>query len=171
MFKKFYPTIYADSAYIVDFQKIYDKGYRVLILDVDNTLVPHGTPADERAVRFFQMVQEIGFKTCIISNNHEPRIKPFAKAVGSAYIFDAGKPSKKGYQKGMKLCGGTTDNTLFMGDQLFTDIWGANRAGIKSILVKPIKKDYEIQIRLKRLAERIVLPFYLRYSKRHPKNL
>ena len=171
MFKKFYPTIYAESAYIVDFQKIYDKGYRVLILDVDNTLVPHGEPADERAVRFFQMVHEIGFKTCIISNNHEPRIKPFAKTVGSAYIFDAGKPSKRGYQKGMKLCGGTTENTLFMGDQLFTDVWGANRAGIKSILVKPIKKDYEIQIRLKRLAERIVLPFYFRYRKRYPEEL
>ena len=171
MLKKFYPTIYASSAYIVDFQKLYEKGYRVLILDVDNTLVPHGAPADERAVAFFQKVQGIGFRTCIISNNHEPRIKPFAEEVGSAYIFDAGKPSKKGFQKAMRLCGGTPENTLFMGDQLFTDVWGANRAGVRSILVKPIKKDTEIQIRLKRLGERIVLPFYSRYRKKHPKEL
>ena len=171
MFKKFYPTIYAASAYIVDFQKLYEKGYRVLILDVDNTLVPHGAPADERAVAFFKKVQGIGFRTCIISNNHEPRIKPFADEVGSACIFDAGKPSRKGFQKAMKLCGGTPENTLFMGDQLFTDVWGANRACVRSILVRPIKKDTEIQIRLKRLGERLVLPFYSRYRKKHPKEL
>ena len=171
MFKKFYPTIYAASAYIVDFQKLYEKGYRVLILDVDNTLVPHGAPADERAVAFFKKVQGIGFRTCIISNNHEPRIKPFADEVGSACIFDAGKPSRKGFQKAMQLCRGTSENTLFMGDQLFTDVWGANRAGVRSILVRPIKKDTEIQIRLKRLGERLVLPFYSRYRKKHPKEL
>ncbi len=171
MFKKFYPTIYAESAYIVDFQTLYEKGYRVLILDVDNTLVPHGAPADERAVAFFQKVQGIGFRTCIISNNHEPRIKPFAEKVGSSFIFDAGKPAKKGFQKAMKLCGGTLENTVFMGDQLFTDVWGANRAGVRSILVKPIQKDTEIQIRMKRLGERIVLPFYFRYQKKHPKEL
>ncbi len=171
MFKKFYPTIYAESAYIVDFQEIYDKGYRVLILDVDNTLVEHGAPANDQAIAFFDKVRKIGFQTCIISNNHEPRILPFATAVASDYIFDAGKPSQKGYQKAMKLCGGTLENSLFMGDQLFTDIWGANRAGLKSILVKPIKYDTEIQIRLKRLGEKIVLPFYFRYRKKHPASL
>ena len=71
----------------------------------------------------------------------------------------------------MKLCGGTWENTVFMGDQLFTDVWGANRAGVRSILVKPIQKDTEIQIRLKRLGERVVLPFYFRYRRKHPKEL
>ena len=160
MFKKFYPTIYAESAYIVDFQTLYEKGYRVLILDVDNTLVPHGAPADERAVAFFQKVQGIGFRTCIISNNHEPRIKPFAEKVGSSFIFDAGKPAKKGFQKAMKLCGGTLENTIFMGDQLFTDVWGAKLTGIKSILVKPIDAKEEIQIVVKRKLEKLWLSRY-----------
>lgn len=171
MFEKLYPTIYAESAYVVDFQKIYEKGYRVLILDVDNTLVEHGAPANDQAVAFFEEMRRIGFRTCIISNNHEPRIEPFAKAVGSDYIFDAGKPSRKGFKKAMDLLGGTKENTVFMGDQLFTDIWGANRAGIKSILVKPIKYDTEIQIRLKRLGEKILLPCYFRYRKKHPADL
>lgn len=171
MFKKLYPTIYAESAYIVDFQKYYNKGFRALILDVDNTLVEHGAPADERAKEFFKKMREIGFRTCIISNNHEPRIKPFASIVGSPYIFDAGKPGTKGYLKAMEICNSTRENSIFMGDQLFTDVWGANRAGIPSILVKPIKNDTEIQIRLKRLAEKIVLPFYLRYQKKHPGDL
>ena len=171
MFLKFYPTIYADSAYIVDFQKYYDKGYRALILDVDNTLVKHGAPPNEQAVAFFEEIRKIGYKTCIISNNHEPRIKPFADEVKSPYIFDAGKPKLKGFIKAMEICGSNRKNTIFMGDQLFTDVWGANRAGIKSILVKPIHMDTEIQIRLKRLGEKIIMPFYSRYRKKHPEDL
>ncbi len=165
MFKQFYPTIYADSAYIVDFQLLYEKGFRAVILDVDNTLVEHGAEANEQAVAFFRTLRQIGYQTCIISNNHEPRVKPFAEAVESPYIFDAGKPKRKGYLKAMEICGSSAADSIFMGDQLFTDIWGANRAGMKSILVKPVSKDTEIQIVLKRIAERIVLPFYFRYSK------
>lgn len=171
MFRKFYPTIYAESAYIVDFQQLYQQGYRALILDVDNTLVEHGAPANEQAVAFFRKVQEIGFATCIISNNHEPRVLPFARAVGTAYICDAGKPSPKAYRKAMEICHSSPNDTLFMGDQLFTDIWGANRAGVRSILVKPIHTDTELQIRMKRVGERIILPFYSRWQKKHPGKL
>lgn len=171
MFKKFYPTAYVQSAYAVDFSKLYQKGYRGLILDIDNTLVEHGAPPDEKAVAFFEKMREIGFKTCIISNNHEPRVKSFAEGVCSDYIFDAGKPSTKGYEEAMRRMGTSKEETLFMGDQLFTDIYGANRTGIKSILVKPIKIDPEIQIRLKRLGERIVMPFYFNYRKKHPVSL
>lgn len=168
MCKCFYPTIYAESAYIVDFKEYYNRGYRVLILDVDNTLVEHGAPATQQAIDFFEEMRAIGYQTCIISNNHETRIKPFAALVRSPFIFDAGKPSCKGYLQAMELCGGTKENSLFMGDQLFTDVWGANRTGIKSILVKPIKYDTEFQIRLKRFGEKIILPFYFRYRKKHP---
>ena len=171
MFKKFYPTVYVLNAYTVDFSEIYNKGYRVLILDVDNTLVEHGAPANEKAVAFFDYVHDLGFKTCILSNNSETRIKPFADTVKSDYIFDAGKPKRSGYEKAMGMLGGNKNNTLFMGDQLFTDIYGANRTGIKSILVKPIKIDPQFLIRLKRVGERIVLPFYFAYAKRYPKSL
>ena len=142
-----------------------------MILDIDNTLVEHGAPPNEKAVAFFEKMRKIGFRTCIISNNHEPRVKSFAEGVGSDYIFDAGKPSRKGYVEAMRRMGSKIEETLFMGDQLFTDIYGANRTGLKSILVKPIKIDPEIQIRLKRLGERIVLPFYSRYRKKHPASL
>ncbi len=171
MFKKFYPTVYALSAYTVDFCEIYKKGYRVLILDVDNTLVEHGAPATEKAVAFFENLHEIGWKTCILSNNDEARIKPFADAVKSDYIFDAGKPKRSGYEKAMKKLGGNLENSLFMGDQMFTDVYGANRTGLKSILVKPIKIDPHFYIRLKRLGEKIVMFFYRPYAKKHPKSL
>ncbi len=165
MFKKLYPKEYIDSAYNIDFCEFFNKGYKALVLDVDNTLVEHGAPADERAARFFENVKSIGFKTCILSNNHEPRIKPFADAVGSDYIYDAGKPKKSGYEKAMKIMGSSISDTLFVGDQVFTDIWGANKSGIYSILVKYIKYDYKIRIRLKRLGEKIVLYFFFRQCK------
>ena len=171
MFHKFYPTVYASSAYAVDFSKLYEKGYRALILDIDNTLVEHGAPPNEKAVAFFENLRKIGFQTCIISNNHEPRVKSFAEGVGSDYIFDAGKPSRKGYEEALRRMGTKKEETLFMGDQLFTDIYGANRAGLKSILVKPIHIDPEIQIRLKRLGEKIVLPFYIRNRNKHTHRL
>ena len=171
MFKKFYPTVYCKSAYSVDFQKLYDKGYRGLLTDVDNTLVGHGAPSDERSEALFKMLKEMGWKTCIISNNDEKRIKPFAQIVGSPYVYSAAKPKKDGYIKGMAIMETDREHTVFMGDQIFTDIFGANNSGIRSILVKPLKMDFKFLILLKRIGEKIVFVFYRRYAKKHPKEL
>ena len=87
---------------------------------------------------------------------------PFAKAMETPYVYKADKPSRKGYQEGMRRMGTDLADTLFIGDQLFTDVWGANRTGLYSILVKPMNPKEEIQIVLKRYLEKIVLFFYLR---------
>lgn len=165
MLKTFYPDDYIASTYVIPFEELYKKGYRGLIFDIDNTLVPHGAPADERAIVLFERLRKIGFDTCLISNNQEPRVQPFADKVGSRYVFDAHKPSTKNYKKAMELMKTRKENTLFVGDQLFTDVWGAKRTGIKSILVKPIHPKEEIQIVLKRYLEKIVLFFYKRSKK------
>lgn len=162
MFKIFYPTECADSTYEIPFEEWYERGYRGVIFDIDNTLVPHDAPATEQAKQLFEDLRKIGFDTCLTSNNKEPRVKPFADAVGSKYIFKADKPSRSGYQKAMELMGTDVSNTMFVGDQLFTDVFGANRTGIPTILVKPIHPKEEIQIVLKRYLERIVLYFYRR---------
>ena len=109
-----------------------------------------------------------GFATCLISNNQLPRVKPFADAVQSAFVEDAHKPSVKNYRAAMEQMGTDTGNTVFVGDQLFTDVYGANRAHIRTILVKPIHPKEEIQIVLKRYLEKIVLWEYKR--KRGQKN-
>lgn len=162
MFKMFYPDDYIASVYVIKFEELYQKGYRGLIFDIDNTLVPHGAPADERAIQLFERLRKIGFATCLISNNQEPRVKPFAEKVGSQYVFDAHKPSTKNYKKAMELMHTEEETSIFIGDQLFTDVWGAKRTGIRSILVKPIYKKEEIQIVLKRYLEKVVLYFYKR---------
>lgn len=162
----FFPDDYVASTYVIPFEKLYDQGYRGLIFDIDNTLVPHGAPADERAKKLFLRLQEIGFHCCLISNNQEPRVKMFNEEIGADYIFNAHKPSTKNYKKAMERIGTDSSNTIFIGDQLFTDVWGAKRAGIRNILVKPIHPKEEIQIVLKRYLERIVLYFYKRQKRR-----
>lgn len=166
MFETFYPGNYVDSAYEIPYEKLYERGYRGIIFDVDNTLVPHGAPADARAIELFERLRAIGFSTCILSNNKEPRVFPFADKVGSPYIFKGGKPSRKGYERAMERMKTDRDTTLFVGDQLFTDVWGANRTGLYSILVKPINPKEEIQIVLKRYLEAIVLAFYRKRLKK-----
>ena len=84
----------------------------------------------------------------------------------AAYIYKAGKPKRKGYEAAMKLLGTTKEQTVSIGDQIFTDMWGANRVGIHTILVKQIGKKEEIQIVLKRYLERVVLHFYRKNKKK-----
>lgn len=165
MLKKFYPGEYLESAYGIDFEKLYQEGYRGIIFDIDNTLVPHGAPADEKAKKLFASLKELGYQCCLLSNNKEPRVKMFNDEVQVKYIFKAGKPGVSGYRRAMELMGTNQKNTLFVGDQIFTDVYGANRVGIRTILTKPIHPREEIQIVLKRYLERIVLFFYKRSLK------
>lgn len=166
MFQTFYPGSCADSAYEIDYEALYARGIRGLIFDIDNTLVPHGAPADDAARALFARLHGLGLETCLISNNQAPRVEPFARAVGSEFVCNAHKPSTKEYRHAMQRMGTDTASTVFIGDQLFTDVWGANRTGIESILVSPIHPKEEIQIVLKRYLERIVLYFYRRSQKR-----
>lgn len=165
MFDKFFPDTYVASTYVIDFEELYKKGYRGVIFDIDNTLVPHGAPADERAKKLFAKLKSLGFHCCLISNNQEPRVKMFNQDIQVDYVYNAHKPSTKNYKKAMEMMGTNQKNTLFIGDQLFTDVWGAKRTGIANILVKPIHPKEEIQIVLKRYLEKIVLYFYKRSLK------
>lgn len=166
MLERFFPDEYVDSAYGIPFEELYRKGYRGIIFDVDNTLVPHGAPADARSIGLFERLRVMGFSTCILSNNKEPRVAPFAGQVKSPYIFQGGKPSVKGYERAMEVMGTDRENTLFIGDQLFTDVWGARRTGLYSILTKPMDPHEEIQIVFKRYLEAVVLRAYEKQRKK-----
>ena len=152
-----FPDERIDSTYHIDFESLYSEGIRGVIFDIDNTLVPHGAPADERAIALFDRLHVLGLKTMLLSNNGEARVKPFAEKTGSMYLHKAGKPKKTGYVKAMELMGTDNTDSIFVGDQIFTDVWGANRAGITTILVGKIHPREEIQIVLKRMLEFFVV--------------
>lgn len=160
MFSRFFPDATAKSTYDIDFEALYAQGIRGILFDIDNTLVPHGAPADARAEALFARLKAIGFNCCLISNNKEARVLMFNKNINVNYIYNAHKPSRTGYEQAMKLMGTNKTNTVFIGDQLFTDVYGAKRTGIRNILVSPIHPKEEIQIVFKRKLEKIVLYFY-----------
>ena len=152
--KNLYPDQMTDSVYQMDWEKL-ALTYQGVIFDIDNTLVPHGAPADAKACELFERIHALGMKTVLVSNNGEARVRPFADKVKSAYLCKAGKPKKEGYEKAVQMMGISAKQTLFVGDQIFTDIWGANRAGLDTVLAEPIDKSTdEIQIVVKRWLEK-----------------
>ena len=155
---RFLPDEYYSSTYKIDFKKYYDMGYRGILFDIDNTLVRHNEPATSRAIQLMEQLKAMGFKVCLVSNNKEPRVAAFNKKMKVNYIFKAGKPSKKGYIRAMNEIGCNIDNTIAVGDQIYTD-------SIHTILVKPIDTSHEeIQITLKRIIEK---PFIFYFRKKH----
>lgn len=168
----FFPDECIDSTYDIDFHKLVKEGKRGVIFDIDNTLVEHGFPADTRSINLLHEISEMGLKVVFLSNNKEPRVKSFQEAAlpDAKYIYKAGKPAKTGYLKACEMMEITTKEAVFVGDQLFTDVWGAKRSGISNILVSPIDKHEEIQIIIKRRLEYVVLAYYKR-SKSYKKDL
>ncbi len=149
-----------NSTYEIPFEHFYDNGVRGVIFDIDNTLVLHDAPSDERSRKLFDKLKDIGLKTCIVSNNGLERVRSFAEDVGSYYVENAGKPGTDGYIKALKKMNLSPEQVIAVGDQLLTDIWGANNSGIHSVLVHPIGPEKYFHIKLKRLIEKPVLIYY-----------
>lgn len=170
MFKKFYPYAYVDSVFVIDYKKLYALGYRGLIFDIDNTLVHHGDDSTPEVDALFLKLHQLGFQTVLLSNNSEERIQSFIKNIETQYIDDAKKPDISGYLKAVKMMGLKKEEVIFIGDQLFTDILGANKSGIASILVKFIQIDMNAPIGKRRHVERVILSFY-RKNKRYRNRL
>lgn len=160
----FYPTYIENTIYDIDFQKYYYKGYRLLIFDIDNTLVLHDADANINIKNLIDKLKNIGFKLSLLSNNNKNRVEKFANDILiDTYIYNADKPNKKNYINTLsKFNNINNSNALYIGDQLLTDIYGANQSNIDSILVKPIGPEKYIHIKFKRIIEKIIM-FYYKY--------
>lgn len=160
MFHVFYPYDYVDSVFSIDYNKLYDKGYRGVIFDIDNTLVHHGDDSTKEVDDLFKNIQSLGLKTLVLSNNNEERVKRFLTNIDSLYICDADKPKTENYLKAVKMLEIDKKEAIYIGDQIFTDIVGANRSGIANLLVKFIRAEGETKIGKRRQLEKIILKFY-----------
>ena len=148
----------------VDF--LISKGIKGIVLDVDNTLEPYENPLPtERVVAWLNSLSENGIKAAIVSNNNSERIDLFNRDLGLPAYSKSGKPFKKNVLKAMADMGTTPENTILMGDQVFTDTWAAHNAGIPAILVPPIKDKTDPLTRFKRLIEKPVLKKYERKNR------
>jgi vancomycin resistance protein VanW len=166
MFRKRYPYEYVESVFTIDYNKLYEKGYRGLIFDIDNTLVPHGEDSTKEVDELFKKIQNIGFKTFLLSNNGKERINRFLRNIDScSYIDNADKPKPDNYLKAIEMMKLKKEEAVFIGDQTFTDILGANKAGIANILVKYIGYYTEQKIGIRRNIEKIILKLYKKSKK------
>ena len=165
MLKKYYPYEYVESVFTINYKKLYEKGFRGIIFDVDNTLVPHGEDSTPEVDELFKKIQDMGFKTYILSDNGKKRLDKFLENIDCQYIDNANKPQPDNYFKAIENMGLDKSKVVYIGDQVFTDILGANRCGIASILVKFIGYYTETKIGIKRNIEKIILRMYSKSKK------
>lgn len=157
MLKNFYPRAYADTVFAIDYEKLYALGYRGILFDIDNTLVLHGADSTPEVDALFRRIHRAGLKTLLLSNNSEERILRFLAHIDSPYIAEADKPDPRGYEQGLTLLGIPREQALVIGDQIFTDIYGANRCGIDAILVHYLRRPGEWWPGKRRVVEKLLL--------------
>jgi len=155
---RFTPEIYVNSVLEINFEELKSLGIKGLLLDVDNTLKAHYSVTPTAEVRgWLDAAQAAGFELCLVSNGYTSRIEPFAHGLGLRAVGEAMKPSPAGFRRAAALLGLQISETCVVGDQLFTDIWGGNKAGAHTLLVKPISKDEPFYLRMKRHFEKLIL--------------
>lgn len=140
-----------------DFLKSED--IEALILDLDNTLTTHNNPHPAKGVpEWLELMKKSGIRLIIVSNNHAPRVTPFAEMLDLEFIPEGAKPIPIGFSKAVNHFGLPKKNVCAIGDQIFTDILGANLTGIKSIFVYPIEFETSTPFRFKRFMEKPFRP-------------
>lgn len=138
---KLIPKYVFDSIYEIDLSRLRARGITLMLADLDNTLAPYSvkTPPDE-VRRWKQELERSGITLFILSNSRKPgRAQRFAEELGVPYEGHAGKPKTGGFRRAMERMGVTAAQTAIVGDQIFTDIWGGNNAGVLTLMVRPIR--------------------------------
>lgn len=130
-----------DSIFDLNGSNLAAKGIALLLADLDNTLVPYGVPVPTDEVRAWnEGLKEAGVTLFVLSNNrHADRPRIFCEAMDIPFIGHAGKPKTPSFYKAMECMGVKPEQTAIVGDQIFTDVLGGSRAGVTTILVKPIR--------------------------------
>ena len=163
----FAPDYYFNTFDEVTPEFLKSHGIKGILLDVDNTLEPYENPnPTEKVLKWFDLLKKNGISTAIVSNNNSSRINEFNKELGIVAYSKVSKPCKKYLLKAMRDIGTTKENTIMMGDQIFTDIWAAHNAGIPGILVPPIRDKRNLLTRFKRFLEKPILRRYFRKTNR-----
>lgn len=130
-----------------------------LILDVDNTLTTHDNPVPADGVmEWIEVMRKNKIRLIIVSNNHPPRVKPFAEMLGIDFVCEGKKPLSKGFKEALQKAGLSKKNTAVVGDQIFTDVLGANLFGVKMLYTAPIEYEKTTFFKVKRFLEKPFLP-------------
>ena len=157
------PKVVATEVSDLTPERLCDMGIQLLMLDFDNTIVPYTTDIpSEKVLCWLERMKQSQIQLCVVSNSRKGRAVEFCRVHGIPCITRAKKPFTKGIRKSIAQFEVPESNCALVGDQIFTDTLGANRAGITSILVQAID-NHNVWLKLRHLAE---LPFIFLSRKR-----
>lgn len=161
-FRRFYPTYMYERVEHIPYELIERNNIKLIILDMDNTLIDNNKIYKKELKNWVKDMKVHSVKLCILSNSpFEEKVKKIARELKVEYEFNAKKPLLGGFKKILEHTNIKTDNILMIGDQIFTDVWGGNRIGVRTVLVTPINKKESILSKVKRPLEKVILKKYL----------
>ena len=154
----FKPTYIFNGIEEIELDFLKKENIKYLLMDVDNTIIDSKINIPPKKLKWLQEVKKSGIGLCILSNSGNlKKIKMVAERLDIPYLLNACKPLKKGFELGLKMLDGNLENTAIIGDQVFTDVLGANRFKIRSILVMPFDNKEPFWITIKRPIEKLIL--------------
>jgi len=166
LFDKFIPDCYFQNFNDIPDDFFSQRNIKFFVCDIDNTLVTYSDPTPtENVLAFFSKLQRQDIKIAFVSNNNIKRVSKFCADLPYAFVANANKPSTRGLKSVMESMGAEKHNTVFMGDQIFTDVFCGKRAGVLTIYVPPIKDKKDIFTKFKRLLEKPFLKKIIKKEK------
>lgn len=148
------PEYFVDTIYDIDFDILRRDGINTILLDIDNTIVPFKTTTPEKKViEWIELVKKEGFKICLVSNCYPRRAHIISGKLDLPVIYMAKKPFKKGVVASLELVNSKSNEAIMVGDQIFTDVFAARLAGVKSILVEPMTTSDFFMTKIYRVLE------------------
>lgn len=165
MFDNFLPDFMFEKFDDITPEFLKEQNIKYLLIDIDNTLAPYEEALpNERVTDWFRMLEESGIKSVLVSNNDEERVQLFNSRLGLPAFSNCKKPSPRRLKKYADSIGAVLSETSALGDQIFTDVWGAKKMGARAIMVPPIRDKKNLFFKTKRLLEK---PFIRKYKKIH----
>ena len=153
------PDMMVEAIWDIDVERLRQRGIEGLIVDLDNTIVDwNRNHVREDVRRWLRAAQRAGLRVCIASNaRSQVRVSAIAQEIGAQWLAPAGKPSRRGLRRALEMLDTRPQTTALVGDQLFTDVMGGNRAGLFTILVRPLSGRDFPPTKIMRLLEWFVL--------------
>lgn len=162
-----YPKLYLNSVKEISLELLNQYNLKGLILDVDNTLITYNKNMPEGIQEWINQLKQANISLCIVSNsNNKEKVEKVAEKLDIPYIYFAKKPFKSGFIKAKKILNLNVEQIGVVGDQILTDVIGANRMGMFSILVKPIEEKDIWITRIKRPLENKIIKNYIQNKKK-----
>lgn len=160
----FLPDLEVNRVTDIDFELLLEREIQGILLDLDNTLtVWHGMQVESEVIAWLEKAKVLGFRLCIVSNSYAARVQPMGDLLSIAVLPMSGKPRKRAFIQGCRKLGLEPKQVAMVGDQIFTDIFGANRAGLTTILTNPIDSvEMWATAHISRPAERLLRRYLAR---------